>query len=318
MRLSRVAPSIVTIFVLVGIGAAQAAPSLTLTTLQQQIAASRNVTRVSPVVPNPAQMNSSDAWMYSGLRYAVSEKCFRMGDTSTVTHPKPCLGGDLSSSTTIVIFGDSAVGNWTPALRAAGKIHHWRIASLQYEGCMMAFLSSESETCQAFHRRLPATIAALHPTMVIGVGGTTSYGSVFDTSFAQGVADAMSAMRAESPSSKYVLWGTSPLLPLAGPACVIARPSRVNTCGVPFRREETAPKTFGATATRDWRAARLAKVKFVPVDRLFCAESWCPAVVDHTLVYIDTMHISERYSLRLEPLVSSTISSILSSTNSAG
>jgi hypothetical protein len=314
----RIVPSVIMIVVLTSVGVAQAAPSITLATLRERIVAARTQTRVSPITPNPAHMKPADAWMFSGLRYAVSEKCFRMGDTSTVAHPKPCVGGDLSSSTTIVIFGDSAVGNWTPALRAAGKIHHWRIASLQYEGCMVAFLDSESEKCQSFHRRLPATIAALHPQVVIGVGGTTSYGADFDASFVQGVADAIGAVRAVSPSSKFVVWGTSPLLPLAGPACVLARPTSVNTCGVPFRSEETAPRTFGATATRDWRAARLAKAKFVPVDRLFCANSWCPVVVDHTLVYIDTMHISERYSLSLEPLVSSTITSVLNSTNSAG
>lgn len=316
MRMLRFVSSIALISVGVGVNGVSASPTLTVASLQERIVAARHVEHVSTLTPNPRRLTKDNAWKYSGLKYAVAEKCFRMSDTSTVTHPQPCLGGDLRSSTTIVIFGDSAVGNWTPALRAAGELHHWRVASLQYEGCMLAFLTTESSTCQAFHRRLPATIAALHPTLVIGVGGYAASGSAFDATFARGVRDAVNALRQQSPSARYVLWGTSPQLPLSAPVCVTARRTSINTCGVDFRRGDTSPQSFGATVSRDRRAAALAKVRFVAVDAFFCAAAWCPAVVDHTLVYVDERHVSERYSLSLEPLVSSTVSSVLNSTDS--
>ena len=287
------------------------------TSLSSKIAAARQTASVSPVTPNPRRLNLALAWTYTGLKYAVHEKCFRSGDLSSLAAPKPCIGGDTNSTTTIVIFGDSSVGSWTPALRAAGTSNHWRIASFQFEGCAMAFISAVTATCRQFHEGLPDAIAKLRPAVVIGVGGTAYSKPSFDTAFTSGVERAVNAIREKSPSAQYVVWGTTPQQPLPAATCLNVRPTSMNTCGVGVRSRLAQSGPYSATEARDRQAAELAHATFVPVEQWFCANGWCPVVVDHTLVYADFMHISERYSQRLAPPVGDTLKEILRSAQPA-
>jgi len=314
-RTLTVIATVVTVSVMTIVNVAPASPASS--SLSNSIAAARQIARVSPIAPDPRRLNVATPWLYSGLKYAVQEKCFRAGDLATLAAPKPCMGGDTNSATTIVIFGDSSVGSWTPALRAAGKTYHWRVASFQYEACAMAFLAAVAPTCRQFHQALPDAIAKLQPAVVIGVGGTAYSKQSVDTVFAAGVEKAVNAIRAKSPSAQYVVWGTTPQLPLPAATCLNARPTSMNTCGVSVGSRLVQSGPYSATEARDRRSADLAQATFVPVEQWFCANGWCPAVVDHTLVYADFMHVSERYSQLLAPSVGEIIRGILNSGSSA-
>ena len=51
---------------------------------------------------------------------------------------KPCVYGDTTSTTTVVLFGDSHAAYWFPALDLISQEQHWRLVDLTKDGCPVA------------------------------------------------------------------------------------------------------------------------------------------------------------------------------------
>ena len=264
------------------------------------------------LTPDPAKMNVTKPWLYSGLRYATAEGCFSAANLSTLSNPKPCLAGNLSSPTTVVLFGSSAVGSWTPAMRVAAATLHVRFASFQYEACDPAYIDGLTANCQAFHKSLPAAIAKLHAKVIICVSGTNAGTDAVNKMYIQRLNQAFSAINAESPNSLMVLWGTTPQLALPAATCLEARPTNVSSCGVTYSRTRYGLGEYGSVLKRDKDSARVAKAVFVPVEQWFCIHNTCPAIIGSSVVYADHMHVTEAYSKTLSTLVTNTLRQLLS------
>lgn len=262
--------------------------------------------------PDPAKMNVTKPWLYSGLRYATAEGCFSAANLSTLANPKPCLAGNLNSPTTVVLFGSSAVGSWTPAMRAAATTLNVRFASFQYEACDPAYIDGLTANCQAFHRSLPAAIAKLHAKVIICVGGTNAGTDAVNKMYVQRLTQAFTAISAESPNSLMVLWGTTPQLAIPAATCLLARPTNVSSCGVSYSPTRFGLGEYGSVIKRDKDSAQSAKAVFVPVDQWFCIHNTCPAVVGSSVVYADHMHVTEAYSKTLSTLVTNTLRQLIS------
>ena len=266
------------------------------------------------LTPNPFKMDVTQPWLYSGLMYAANEHCFSASNLSTLASPKPCLSGNLKSPTTIVLIGSSAVGSWTPAMRIAAATLNVRFASFQYEACDLAALDGLRANCQTFHRNLPAAIKKLHPTLIIGVGGTNSGTDAVNLVYEQRLAITFDAVRAASPTAKLALWGTTPQLKIADATCLLARPRAIASCGVTYSPARSGVGEYGSVISRDVASAVLAKATLVPVQQWFCYNNHCPAVIGSNVVFADHMHVTEAYSKTLGYLVTATIRHLLSAT----
>jgi len=51
---------------------------------------------------------------------------------------RPCVYGDTTSSTTVVLFGDSHAAYWFPAVDEISLQQHWRLVDLTKDGCPAA------------------------------------------------------------------------------------------------------------------------------------------------------------------------------------
>src|SRR5208283_1058463 len=77
--------------------------------------------------------NGTEAFKLSGPSYFGS--CDAYGNAKEQAHPSPCLFGDTKSTKTIVLVGDSSVGNWAPGLSIGFKKDGYRLAVFGFAGC---------------------------------------------------------------------------------------------------------------------------------------------------------------------------------------
>ena len=247
----------------------------------------------------------------AGLPLAPQQRCFSSLDRTTLKNPKPCIFGNPRSTTTVVLFGSSAVDNWTPALQIAATRLGIRVATFQFEGCFTPFVSGLSADCTTFHNNLPRAISALHPKVIMAVASADSAGESGDARYVSGMQRAFEAVGQLSPSARRVLWGTTPYMRAPVPSCLMMRPRTVNTCGLTYVASSTVAHSYGQVLRRDVAAAERSNATLVPISSWFCSTTVCPAVIDNKIVYVDFLHVSALYSRSLATLVTNQLQQLL-------
>jgi len=239
----------------------------------------------------------------SGLPLAFQQHCFSSTERATLSNPKPCIFGNPHSATTVVLFGSSAVDDWTPALKIAAARLNIRVATFQYEGCYTPFVAGLGHDCTAFHQNLPRAIGALHPAVIMAVAAADATGESGDAAYITGMQRAFDAVGQFSPTARRVLWGTTPRMKTPVPSCLIMRPRAIRTCGLTYSLRSKAPHSYGQILSRDARTAQRANATLIPVSSWFCSDTECPAVIGGRVVYVDFLHVSATYSRYLATLV---------------
>ncbi|MEI8148819.1 MAG: SGNH hydrolase domain-containing protein, partial [Actinomycetes bacterium] len=247
----------------------------------------------------------------AGLPLALQQHCFSSVDRTTLNNPKPCIFGNPRSTTTVVLFGSSAVDNWTPALQIAATQLGIRVATFQFEGCFTPFVTGLGPNCTTFHNNLPRAISALHPTVIMAVASADSAGVIGDARYVQGMQRAFEAVGQLSPSARRVVWGTTPRMNAPVPSCLIMRPRTINSCGLTYSASSTAPHSYGQILRRDVLTAQQANATLVPVSSWFCSATFCPAVIAGKVVFVDHLHVTATYSRYLATLVTAQLQRVL-------
>lgn len=130
------------------------------------------------------------------------DDCDAYGRSARAAHPKPCLLGDKRGTRTIVIVGDSNVGNWVPALDKGLAHSGYRLAAFAFIGCpasdihyaRYAHLSSTMvDDCNTWHQAVPAAIAALKPVAVVVASGAVDFTGINPDEWVSGFATLFNA-----------------------------------------------------------------------------------------------------------------------------
>ena len=105
------------------------------------------------------------------------------GDLTDAEVKAPCAYGDLTSPTTVVLFGDSHAGHWFPALEQVALTRHWKLVVMSKSACHAAdvniYLDSLKRTfneCVAWRKAAFQRLRELRPAMVVLV--STAQGGV--------------------------------------------------------------------------------------------------------------------------------------------
>jgi SGNH domain (fused to AT3 domains) len=247
----------------------------------------------------------------TGLPLALQQHCFSSAERQTLSNPKPCIFGNPRSTITVVLFGSSAVDDWTPALKIAATRLNIRVATFQYEGCYTPFVTGLGHDCTTFHQNLPRAISALHPQVVMAVAAADSAGAAGDEQYVSGMQRAFEAVGQLSPNARRVLWGTTPRMNAPVPSCLIMRPRTIKSCGLTYSPSSTAPHSYGQILRRDATTAQRANATLVPVSSWFCTATFCPAVIGDRVVYVDFLHVSATYSRYLATMVTTQLRTLV-------
>jgi hypothetical protein len=255
----------------------------------------------------PADLTPSLAGAFDDVPILYSNGCM---DSFTSTELDPCISGDTTSSTSVVLFGDSHAAMWFPAIDNAAVQNSWKLYSWAKATCPpieLAVISPDLgrayDECTTWRDEVLQQISVIHPALVIlGVARHYSpiYGfSVYGPDWMDGLAQMITEIR--QMGSKVLVLGPIPKPAFSVASCLSENLDSVPTCLTPrgsgvdlsgMRDEENVVRASGAY--------------YIDTLWWFCSEySICPAIVDDTLVYRDDNHITATYAALLtDPLES--------------
>ena len=259
----------------------------------------------TPDGPVPADLVPSLAAARADAPRIYADGCHL--DTATTVSP-PCVYGDASSPTTVVLFGDSHAAQWFPALERIATDRGWRLVSLTKSACTAADVTVWSATlgrayaeCDAWRRSAVERIASERPALVVVsdsrgvrpiVNGETLVGEAAGPALADGLRRTLDELR--PLAAEVAVIGVTPEAPGDPPACLSENPGSVLACATPVDRAVDTPWL----ATEASIAAE-AGASYIDPTRWVCPTGPCPAVIGRFLVYRDTHHLATPFAAAL-------------------
>jgi hypothetical protein len=223
------------------------------------------------------------------------------------TESGPCTYGDLSSSTTIVLMGDSHARAWFPAVNRLATERGWRLVTLTKSACASADFSqwnaslkrvySEcNEWRESTYRRLEAERPALvllansRKFSAVGPDGSTILaGAARTEAWREGGAKTLA--RLTPVAGHVVLIGDTPRSAFDVPVCLSDHPDDTLACATPFDRSVNL-----TWLAEERSAARRGGAGFVDPTPWVCPTGPCPAVIGNFMVLRDEHHLTTPFS----------------------
>jgi hypothetical protein len=305
----------------VGQTVGQSAPAPNNGAVANAIAASLKLRSLpSSLNPSLTAIANGDVNNFQGTDM-LKQDCDPYTHMQQVFSPKPCIYGAIKRTRTIVIFGDSYVGNWLPALAEVGTNLGYRIAAFEFPGCLTTFVDptagpggedpAQVKACEEWHTHLPAAVRALKPFAILAANGAESWGVAGDKGWIEGMQKAFDEMTTTSPKTIRVQIQESPHLPAPAPTCLAAYASSIQKCDLTYQPGVLGVGLFSGTLVRDQKAAAAAGAALLPTVQWLCVKDRCPAVVGHMLVYVDEDHLTTVYSQYLATVLQKALVPIL-------
>ena len=238
-----------------------------------------------PLGPPPASLSGP----------TVPDRCWV--DNARQTSIAPCSFGDLTSSRTVLLLGDSTAAMWSGAFVELAQHNHERLVLVAKTGCApwltkdLIFGGGRNPWCSAWHRFEVAEAQRLHPSAIVVTGfvGVPAQPSQVRA----GITRLLVALKSITPDVS--LLSNLPAVPPNGQdpaACVLVHPSDLSGCNLSVEAFMAAYGGFRA----DLRAgATTSGAHYVDLDPLMCTATWCPVLVAHHLVYRDLFHLNTAY-----------------------
>jgi len=307
-----------TLLVVVAIAGSSSAATSTVVpgTAAQVAAAVKSSTSVKSIPANltPALKsfeNSTEAFQTSGPAYFAS--CDAYGNAKEQAHPTPCLFGNTRSTKTIVLVGDSTVGNWAPGLDIGLKAAGYRLALFGFSGCPTADViytaavdpDDQPGECNTWHAAVSSAIRSLHPLAVIAVASAGELGMITNSRWIAGMKRLYSD--STTKSTIRILMGTSPVFPEAIPTCLAAHPDP-QTCALHFT---SGTGYYGQYVARDPQVASASDAILIPTFQWLCNSGICSPVVGKYLVYADADHLTIAYGEYLANVVTDAVVKVI-------
>jgi hypothetical protein len=274
-----------------------------------------------PVYLNPTLVQLSNPLHVQGSSY-LHNSCNPYVYNKQALDPVPCWYGSMTAKRTIVIFGDSFVGNWLPALDIAGQKLGFRVAEFEFDGCTVTFDNSlkpspdfgqsEVDACINFHKNLPRSVNNIHPFAIIAANGDFSWGTVGNSVFVSDLGKAFDEMSSPTNHPIRILLGTGPHLSVGAPSCLASHPNNIDLCNLSYG----SGSTFSSALLRDNAAISGARVRLIPTYQWICLNGVCPAVIGNIDVYADSDHLTIAMSKFLSVLLERALTPLLNIPNS--
>jgi hypothetical protein len=210
-----------------------------------------------------------------------------------------CVYGDLSSSTTVVLWGDSHAQMWLPALAPDATQLKVKLVLIWHSGCSVEDFAMANATCDTYRTQDIALIKTLKPAMVILSQKVTQItgpnGKVYTN--VQWTSDLEVTIRAlQSSTTTVVVAGDTNQFDSAVPSCLSIHPTNVQRCTI-FNPNPKFTQHFKAEAT----AATATHADYVNPTPWMCTTK-CSAVVGTMVVASDTGHLTATFAEYLSGL----------------
>ncbi len=236
-----------------------------------------------------------------------------MGQLGDVDEGSLCTFGPPDAARTVVIFGDSHMAQWFPALEPLARREHFRLVALVKSGCPAPMVHVEANrshlpfvACDRWRDRALDVARTLRPDVVL-VSSWHQYGVIVDgatrlTTLDDTALDAWGAgidstlRRLAQGGSSVVLLRDTPMPGIVVRDCLTTQVASATRCSPPRR---LAVDTLVASREREV-AARIPGVQVADFTNDICGAERCPAVRDSVIVYRDAHHLSNAFTRTME------------------
>jgi peptidoglycan/LPS O-acetylase OafA/YrhL len=218
-----------------------------------------------------------------------------------------CAFGDVASSTTVVLIGDSHAAQWFPALERLATERSWRLVSLTKSSCTPAWITVWNTNlkrayteCDDWRDGVLARVTAEHPDLVIvatshpipsaGNGGPLPADD--GEALATGLASVLD--RLAPVAGAVALIADTPKFDFDPPECLAAHLDDTLACTRP--RTEMLDEDW---LTKETAIAVAHGATLVDPSGWACPTDPCPTVVGRYLVYRDRHHLATPYVIAL-------------------
>jgi hypothetical protein len=229
--------------------------------------------------------------------------------TDGETVPPPCIFGDASSSTRIVLFGDSHAAQWFPALHRIADARGWRLETVAKVGCPTADVpttrTDRDPACREWRSAVFERLALSDVDLVVMSSYRYNPGGLADEPWRTGLDATMSELR-PTVDQVLVLSDTPTPVPEDVPNCLAQNIRSANQCIAPRRSS-----VVEARVNVEREVAREYGALFAPTADWLCTESACPVIFGDVLLYRDGNHISTDAAVLLIPYLEATIEAAL-------
>ena len=300
------APSVPAAHTQAAVDPRQAAITAVNSQVQAQVAASLSTAQV------PANLQPSAATAHHDDPPVFYDGCMDSYLDSTV---EQCAFGDETSTTSVVLFGDSHAAMWFPALDYAANQEGWKLYNWTKATCppidaqiWSPVLGRNFTECETWRQNVLARIAEVHPAVVVlGMARhyIAEYGFVpYQPTWNQGLGEMISSIVKLGP--KVVVLGPVPKPPFIVPSCLSENLSDAQKCQV--------PQNVGfdeAGEALESQAAIQAGASYVQTEPWFCAGGQCADIVGNIEVWRDDNHITATYSKFLGPAMAAELAAVI-------
>jgi peptidoglycan/LPS O-acetylase OafA/YrhL len=237
----------------------------------------------------------------------LPEDALRLGP-QCVAYPEEtstpvCPIGQRDAHRTMVVLGDSQVGEWIPAIDHLGRSRHFQVLPLIKLGCspfdvpLVDGSGADYWQCTEFRRWAADYITDVDPDLVL-VGSEATSGRLrpapgldLEETWAAGVSSLLDRLVGEG--ARVVVLGDTPDLAFDPVACLTDPDSTLRSCiGTPHEGLAAANATTRGLAQK-------AGAGYVDTVGLLCARGRCPLVVDRTMTFWDYAHVSAAWAAAL-------------------
>ncbi len=229
-----------------------------------------------------------------------------------------CTYAQTQSSTSVVMFGDSHMTQWFPAIDEIANRRDWRLVVADKSTCPPLELTLFSPVlgrtyteCAQFRQSALARIKAERPKVVfLGVArhySTDYHFSVYSAQWIAGMASMVREIRALGP--RVIVMGPTPKPNLPDvPSCLSAHLSDAGACTTPAG---IAVNAAGMKAEE--QAVVAAGGSYVDVVPWVCTKATCAVMVGNLQIFRDDNHLTTKYVSWLTPVFEAALDAALQS-----
>lgn len=278
-------------------------------------AVDRVFAQVQAAVAASANLKSVPSNLAPPLGQTVAEKA-ALGFNGCLRGPfesgqPECAMGDMSSSTTVALVGDSHAAMWAPAFEQVASQRHWRLELMAKGACPLldipitnplSRLADVVQKCEQWRSEILNRLESERPRLIVlslwhGYGTTESLSGyrAYDPTWIDGLFRFV--QRARATGAQVLVLGPIPDPHFHVPACLSGFLNDVQAC-TPTRVRAVDEAGIAAEA----KAAKAGGGEYINTTALFCTTERCPVIVGNALVYLDQNHMSLQWSRALAPV----------------
>jgi hypothetical protein len=235
----------------------------------------------------------------AGEGYELPPGCApTLQDPSTQTL---CHLGDATSTNTLVVFGDSHIEMWMPAILAMAQADAWNVIPLARKGCVVPSWTGDGypgetdaatvSACHAWYSWAIQEAKRLRPDVILMGGCCSGDNGAVATTIRNTYAATATTLRRFTRN--VILIEDEEGLPIQPVDCLLATGATLRSCTI------TMPANALAFNNGIPRLAKAKHFGFLKTRGWFCYQDKCPMVVGTTVVYRDGGHITPEYAQKL-------------------